>query len=132
MKKVYSPQLNEVFTVVDENNSAYITEEGAYLSKKMAKKWEEIHYGGCKITLPHFDGFDDESDDFPIHKLDNCGIEVPLYKGEIQETSYGWMITPPEADMEELKKKYELDMFDKLFCRQLKDRDHCVNLNFYD
>ena len=88
MKKVYSPQLDEVFTVVDENNSAYITEQGAYLSKKLAQGWEKIHYG--------------------------------------------WMLTPPEADMEELKKQYELDMFDKLFCRKLKDIDHFVNQEFYD
>ena len=51
MKTIYSPQLNQLFNVVDENNSAYITEQGAYLSKKMAYEHEQIVWGSNEDLL---------------------------------------------------------------------------------
>jgi hypothetical protein len=44
-RTVYSPELNGIFTVIEEKGNALVCEEGCTLSKKMTKAWEELPYG---------------------------------------------------------------------------------------
>lgn len=118
-KTVYSPQLNEVFKVVDENNSAYITEEGAYLSKKMAKKWEELEYGeqlNLKNKL--------------VLKL------TGTYESKIDWVNGHWFITEQfqEKEARKLRDKIELENFVWGFDEELfrSDINKTVNQDFYD
>lgn len=146
MKIIYSPQLKEVFTVKEENDSAYITKEGAYLSKKMAKcvtlgidpylkfsvetpvdKYkkmleeegvEEIKYGEYTVSLKRFDKFDAPPCQFPKPKID---LDIPDWLKDLEfDPILG--VKDKSGEWSSIKNIKE----------ELFGVDHCVNQNFYD
>lgn len=156
-KTVYSPQLNEVFTVVDENNSAYITKEGAYLSKKMAQKWEDLE-DGKQVYLSrklkwkktwetkNLVFFRDKTPEDILHDpkavnsdtftIDN-DVTPPIKEdGDIDWVDGCWFITDQfkEKEARKLKDKIEIENLIWGFDEELfrSDINKTVNQDFYD
>lgn len=109
--KVYSPQLGDTFTVIEEKGNALICREGVTLSKKLVQEIDNI-YDGSKIA-------DNYEDELVYHTI---SLNKPLFAKPYLGGDFSKCVNIA-------KDFYNNVPSDELF---RTDLNYVVNQNFYD